>query len=120
MGSVLKQKSTMKTIIAFVALLAVATADTCTDCKALVSTLGAHLVSEHSLAEQDEIMVGGLCPQAENVAECEEQLPNFWESIALILWPAYYAPEVSGAVFVYLCICVFACQSHSLAGLLHT
>merc|ERR1712110_813334 len=68
----------MKTMIAFVALLAVATADTCTDCKALVSTLGAHLVSEHSLAEQDEILVNGLCPQAENVAECEEQLPNFW------------------------------------------
>ena len=63
--------------------------------QALVSALGAHLVSEHSLAEQDEIMVGGLCPQAENVAECEEQLPNFWESIALILWPAYYSPEVS-------------------------
>ena len=62
--------------------------------KALVSTLGAHLVSEHSLAEQDEILVNGLCPQAENVAECEEQLPNFWESIALVLWPAYYAPEV--------------------------
>ena len=63
--------------------------------QALVSTLGAHLISEHSLAEQDEILVNGLCPQAENVAECEEQLPNFWESIALILWPAYYAPEVS-------------------------
>ena len=63
--------------------------------KALVSTLGAHLVSEHSLAEQDEILVSGLCPQAENVAECEEQLPNFWESIALVLWPAYYAPEVA-------------------------
>ena len=51
-------------------------------------------MSEHSLAEQDEIMVGGLCPQAENVAECEEQLPNFWESIAVVLWPAYYSPEV--------------------------
>ena len=62
--------------------------------QALVSTLGAHLVSEHSLAEQDEIMVNGLCPQAENVAECEEQLPNFWESIAVVLWPAYYSPEV--------------------------
>merc|ERR1711962_810886 len=54
---------------------------------------GAHLVSEHSLAEQDEIMVNGFCPQAENVAECEEQLPNFWESIAVVLWPAYYSPE---------------------------
>ena len=51
-------------------------------------------MSEHSLAEQDEIMVGGLCPQAENVAEGEEQLPNFWESIAVVLWPAYYSPEV--------------------------
>merc|ERR1712107_336505 len=28
-----------------------------------------------------------------NVAECEEQLPNFWESIAVVLWPAYYSPE---------------------------
>merc|ERR1712083_1278594 len=84
---------TMKTIIALSFLLAFATADTCTDCTALVSAIGAHLVSEHSLAEQGEIMVNGLCPQAENVAECEEQLPNFWESIALVLWPAYYAPE---------------------------
>merc|ERR1712172_31830 len=93
MGVCFLKEITMKTIIAFAFFLAVASADTCTDCTALGSTLGAHLVSEHSLAEQDEIMVNGLCPQAENVAECEEQLPNFWESIALVLWPAYYAPE---------------------------
>merc|ERR1739842_161018 len=93
MGVCFLKEITMKTIIAFAFFLAVASADTCTDCTAVVSALGAHLVSEHSLAEQDEIMVGGLCPQAENVAECEEQLPNFWESIALILWPAYYSPE---------------------------
>merc|ERR1712172_451317 len=93
MGVCFLKEITMKTIIAFAFFLAVASADTCTDCTAVVSALGARLVSEHSLAEQDEIMVGGLCPQAENVAECEEQLPNFWESIALILWPAYYSPE---------------------------
>merc|ERR1712211_68695 len=67
---------TMKTILALSVLVAVATADTCTDCSALVSTLGAHLVSEHSLAEQDEIMVGGLCPQAENVAERGSSCPT--------------------------------------------
>ena len=38
--------------------------------QAVVSALGAHLVSEHSLAEQDEIMVGGLCPQADDLCYC--------------------------------------------------
>merc|ERR1711973_130435 len=72
---------TMKTILALSVLVAVATADTCTDCTALVSTLGAHLVSEHSLAEQDEIMVGGLCPQAENVDECETGIMKSQEQL---------------------------------------
>merc|ERR1712130_283578 len=63
MGVCFLKEITMKTIIALAFFLAVASADTCTDCTAVVSALGAHLVSEHSLAEQDEIMVGGLCPQ---------------------------------------------------------
>merc|ERR1712203_92796 len=63
-----------------------------------------------SLAEQDEILVSGLCPQAENVAECEEQLPNFWESIALVLWPAYYAPEAD-----WMCAGIFkAPEDHAM------
>jgi len=30
---------------------------------------------------------------AENPAECEAGLPDFWRAIALRLWPAYYNPE---------------------------
>ena len=44
--------STMKAFIFSSALLAVAMADTCTDCTAVVSTIQARLMSEESLAAQ--------------------------------------------------------------------
>ena len=41
------------------------------------------------------ILVGGLCPGAEDPAECEAALPGFWAGIAAILWPGYWDPTVS-------------------------
>ena len=43
---------TIKAFIFSSALLAVAMADTCNDCTAVVSTIGARLMSEESLAAQ--------------------------------------------------------------------
>merc|ERR1711936_261341 len=60
------QPSTMKAFIFSSALLAVAMADTCTDCTAVVSTIGARLMSEESLAAQGAILVSGLCPGVED------------------------------------------------------
>jgi hypothetical protein len=74
------------------ALLAVAMADTCTDCTAVVSTIQARLMSEESLAAQGAIMVGGICPGAEDVAACEAGLPGLWNQIAALLWPGYWDP----------------------------
>merc|ERR1712212_1106842 len=69
----LTQFSTMKAFIFSSVLLALATADTCSDCTAVVSTIAARLSSEESVAAQlvSAILVGGLCPGAENPAECE-------------------------------------------------
>merc|ERR1711990_1024832 len=91
MGS-LTQFSTMKAFIFSSVLLALAAADTCSDCTAVVSTIAARLSSEESIAAQQAILVGGLCPGAEDPAECEAALPGLWAGIAAILWPGYWDP----------------------------
>merc|ERR1712183_672762 len=73
-------------------LFALAAADSCSDCTAVVSTIAARISTEESLAAQGAILVGGLCPSAEDVAQCEANLPQFWNMIAAILWPGYWDP----------------------------
>merc|ERR1719356_363625 len=83
----------MKAFIFSSALLALAVADTCTDCTAVVSTIAARLSSEESLAAQGAILVGELCPSQEDPAGCEAALPEFWNMIAALLWPGYWDPN---------------------------
>jgi len=82
----------MKAFLFSSALLAVAMADTCTDCTAVVSTIAARSMSEESLAAQGAILVGGLCPGAPDPAACEAGLPGLWNQMAAILWPGYWDP----------------------------
>merc|ERR1719219_3328303 len=82
----------MKVFIFSSALLALAAADSCSDCTAVVSTIAARISTEESLAAQGAILVGGLCPSAEDVAQCEANLPQFWNMIAALLWPGYWDP----------------------------
>ena len=63
--------------------------------QAVVNTVATFLTSEGSLARQSDILVGGLCPGVEDPAGCTEGLPAFWSAIAALLWPGYYAPEVT-------------------------
>merc|ERR1712212_367402 len=86
------QSSNMKVLLFSSALLALAVADRCSDCTAVVSTIAARLSSEESIAAQQAILVGGLCPGAEDPAECEAALPGLWAGIAAILWPGYWDP----------------------------
>merc|ERR1712130_1028950 len=86
MGTVMLT-STMKAFIFTSVMLALATADTCSDCTAVVFTIAARLSSEES------ILVGGLCPTSEDPALCEANLPGFWANIAAILWPGYWDPS---------------------------
>merc|ERR1711931_180692 len=85
--------SNMKAFIFSSVLLALAAADTCSDCTAVVSTIAARLSSEESIAAQQGILVGGLCPGAEDPAECEAALPGLWAQIAALLWSGYWDPN---------------------------
>merc|ERR1712061_791169 len=87
------RSSTMKVLLISSLLLAVATADSCSDCTAVVTTIAGRLMSEESLESQKAILVGGLCPGAEDVAQCEANLPEFWGMIAALLWPGYWDPS---------------------------
>ena len=49
--------SAMKAFIFSSALLALAVADTCSDCTAVVSTIAARLSSEESIAVQQVVMI---------------------------------------------------------------
>merc|ERR1712212_1019078 len=84
--------STMKVFIFSSALLALAAADSCSDCTAVVSTIAARLSSEESLAAQGAILVGALCPDQNDPAACADSLPEFWNMIAALLWPGYWDP----------------------------
>ena len=53
------------------------------------------------------ILVGGLCPTAEDVAGCEANLPGFWAAIAAVLWPGYWDPSVSQVVHFQKCDVLF-------------
>jgi len=70
-----------------------AKANTCSDCTALVNAIRAFTTSDKDITYQQAILVGALCPSAEDPAQCEASLPDFWKAIALRLWPAYYNPE---------------------------
>merc|ERR1712113_815683 len=87
------RSSTMKVLLISSLLLALATADSCSDCTAVVTTIAGRLMSDESLESQKAILVGGLCPGAEDVAQCEANLPEFWGMIAALLWPGYWDPS---------------------------
>merc|ERR1712110_1165821 len=83
---------------------ALAAADTCSDCTAVVSTIAARLSSEESIAQQGAMLVGGLCPSQEDPALCEASLPEFWSMVAAVLWPGYWDPTAEW-------MCAVACAA---------
>merc|ERR1719242_1188457 len=83
----------MKVLLFSSVVVALAAADTCSDCTAVVNAIQARLMSEESIAAQQAILVGGLCPGTDDPAECEANLPGFWAQIAALLWPGYWDPN---------------------------
>jgi len=83
----------MKLIVVLSALLAIASADPCSDCTAVVTTIATYLTSEDSIARQVEVLLAEVCPGADDPDMCVAGLPDFWAKIAMMLWPGYYNPE---------------------------
>eukprot|EP00091_Calanus_sinicus_P009504 TRINITY_DN221_c0_g2_i2.p1 TRINITY_DN221_c0_g2~~TRINITY_DN221_c0_g2_i2.p1 ORF type:complete len:187 (+),score=65.49 TRINITY_DN221_c0_g2_i2:57-617(+) len=86
----------MKLLIALATVLSISATSaewTCDDCTAVVNSIAAYLTSEESIAKQVDILLAEVCPQVENPDACLAGLPDFWNSIAMIMWPGYYAAE---------------------------
>ena len=74
----------------------------------VVSTMIMVRIYQSTPSDFQAILVGGLCPGAEDVAQCEANLPEFWGMIAALLWPGYWDPSVGLAahlhtVFTFKC-----------------
>jgi len=82
-------------VVLFPAFLITVSANTCDDCTAVVNTLADYLTTEESIGKQVEILLDKICPGAEDSDGCVAGLPEFWNKIALMLWPGYYNPEES-------------------------
>merc|ERR1712193_192274 len=75
-------------------LLAVSSAQvTCDECKTAGAAMVARLTSEESIAEQVAVLVGTLCPGAQDPAGCEAGIPAAWPEIAMAMYPVFLEPE---------------------------
>ena len=86
----------MKLLIALATVLSITATSaewTCDDCTAVVNSNAAYLTSEESIAKQVDILLAEVCPQVDNVDGCLAGLPDFWNKIAMVLWPGYYSAE---------------------------
>ena len=86
----------MKFLFALDAVLSITATSaewTCDDCTAVVNSISAYLTSEESLAKQVDILLAEVCPQTADPEVCLFGLPEFWKSVAMVLWPGYYTAD---------------------------
>merc|ERR1711937_868439 len=92
-------KVTSLSMLAFAtlaSLLAVSSAQvTCDECKTAGAAMVARLTGEESIAEQVAVLVGTLCPGAEDPAGCEAGIPEAWPEIAMAMYPVFLDPETT-------------------------
>merc|ERR1739849_25133 len=90
-------KVTSLSMLAFAtlaSLLAVSSAQvTCDECKTAGAAMVARLTGEESIAEQVAVLVGTLCPGAQDPAGCEAGIPAAWPEIAMAMYPVFLEPE---------------------------
>merc|ERR550519_1051136 len=51
------------------------------DCTSLVNAFVEHLISERSITEQQDILVGRLCSMSSDLDECGDKLPDMCRSL---------------------------------------
>merc|ERR1711937_560510 len=92
-------KVTSLSMLAFAtlaSLLAVSSAQvTCDECKTAGAAMVARLTGEESIAEQVAVLVGTLCPGAEDPAGCEAGIPEAWPEIAMAMYPVFQDRETT-------------------------
>merc|ERR1711973_278833 len=78
---------------------------TCQECLAFTGNMEKHLTEDEIVATQVEILVDTLCPQAEDVPECDATIKAWWPKIAAALFPVAIEPEhLLGAATCQECV----------------
>merc|ERR1711872_897210 len=78
-------------VVALLLFAASASAEwTCDDCKAAAAALGTYTTSADALAQESDILVAELCPQADDPDTCVKELPGLWAAMAPYIFPEHY------------------------------
>merc|ERR1711942_354826 len=80
----------MKVVLVLLFAACVSAEWTCDDCKAASEALGVYTTTDDALNRMSEILVAELCPQAPSPDKCVEDLPGFWGSLAIYVFPEHY------------------------------
>merc|ERR1711962_1691930 len=81
----------MMKVVALLLFAASASAEwTCDDCKAAAAALGTYTTSADALAQESDILVAELCPQADDPDTCVKELPGLWAAMAPYIFPEHY------------------------------
>merc|ERR1712226_1306436 len=81
---------TMKLFLLALACLASANGEvTCDECVASMGKLVDRLTGDESIQEQIGILLGNICPGAEDPAACEAGIGAAWPEIARAMYPVY-------------------------------
>merc|ERR1712226_1001034 len=81
---------TMKLFLLALACLASANGEvTCDECVASMGKLVDRLTGDESIQEQIGILLGNICPGAEDPAACEAGIGMAWPEIARAMYPVY-------------------------------
>merc|ERR1712002_53117 len=80
----------MKLVALFLLSTGVSAEWTCDDCKAASELLATYTTTDDALDRQNEILVADLCPQAPDPEKCVQDLPGFWDSMAIYIFPGHY------------------------------
>merc|ERR1712200_320406 len=62
---------------------------TCYDCITFGTAMQGYLMTADSIAEQTELLVAILCPQADDPAVCDSAIRGYWSGIATAMYPVF-------------------------------
>merc|ERR1711915_871319 len=64
---------------------------TCEECEEGGKILGAITSSDSDIANQIDLFLSKICPQADDVDFCVKNLPTFWSQICPIVMPIHFS-----------------------------
>merc|ERR1712002_1304624 len=94
----------MKFLGFLIFIISVSAEWTCDDCEVAGHALGEATTTEEAIEWQTLLLVAEFCPEADDPAACEQQLPPFWTALVKIIYPES---------FEHMCDDIEECTDHT-------